>query len=439
MRKVPIAAELLFSLAVLLAGSSLGADAVVRPGSVSADYERMRSAAFARMSGEEMAEAERSVMRTVCDMALVPPRLEMHPATNRYACRPIASAFHGYAINRRLAEIRMWKFAMNGGACGTRGGRLWRVWMAGEDGPEAYVVGARSDDLGKTWSEPLFVVDGHFKGDWCHGLALQRSNLFANLWTDPYGKMHLFLCQMTQIYDGRLSLWEFVCDDPDAKEIVWSEARYLWHGMPHNKPTVLKNGAWLLPVTLERDVNGLWPDLPRGCGALISKDEGGTWMPGGFARPEGTDHWCEHAFVELSDGRIKMVLRTGKGPMESYSADGGLTWSKPVSTSGWFRNPVARFQFMKLRSGCWLLVKNGDDRLSYDDNYGLSGSGRNKLKAYFSSDEGKTWGAPVVLDLRDSVAYPDACELADGSVYVSWEFDRRGRAEICGKIIRPLH
>ena len=40
------------------------------------------------------------------------------------------------------------------------------------------------------------------------------------------------------------------CDNPDADQPVWSAPRRLWHGMTLNKPVVLKNGDWLMPISL---------------------------------------------------------------------------------------------------------------------------------------------------------------------------------------------
>jgi len=39
---------------------------------------------------------------------------------------------------------------MNGSVSVTKKGRLWATWLGGEDGPEGFVIGAKSDDAGKT-------------------------------------------------------------------------------------------------------------------------------------------------------------------------------------------------------------------------------------------------------------------------------------------------
>ena len=72
-----------------------------------------------------------------------------------------------------------------------------------------------------------------------------------------------------------------------------------------------------------------------------------------------------------------------------------------------------------------LLVKNGDSVTSCDGVHC-----RNKLKAYISRDEGKTWSAGYELDMRGWADYPDAAQGPDGRIAISWGVDRRGLAEI---------
>jgi len=38
-------------------------------------------------------------------------------------------------------------------------GRLWISWFGGDDSRDAYILLAKSDDDGKTWSKPLFIID----------------------------------------------------------------------------------------------------------------------------------------------------------------------------------------------------------------------------------------------------------------------------------------
>ena len=71
------------------------------------------------------------------------------------------------------------------------------------------------------------------------------------------------------------------------------------------------------------------------------------------------------------------------------------------------------------------MVKNGDSVTRCDGVHC-----RNKLKAYISKDEGKTWSVGYELDMRGWADYPDAAQGPDGRIAISWGVDRRGLAEI---------
>jgi predicted neuraminidase len=232
-------------------------------------------------------------------------------------------------------------------------------------------------------------------------------------------------------YDGRSGVWASVCNNPDGDEPVWSAPKRIWHGVTLNKPTVRSDGAWLLPISLNclgiRN-SGLGPfrgafqnlDPYRGAHVFVSRDQGVTWKSQSrvvFPYPD----WDEHMFVELKDGRLWMVARTDKGPMQAFSSDGGQTWSQPSVPSG-FSNPAARFFIRRLSSGRILIVKNGDSIMANGE--------RNKLSAWLSEDEGETWQGGLILDERDGVSYPDGFQSPDGTIYISYDRNRSTDGEI---------
>ncbi len=64
----------------------------------------------------------------------------------------------------------------------------------------------------------------------------------------------------------------------------------------------------------------------------------------------------EHMMVELRDGRLWMLARTKGQPHESFSSDGGKTWSEPRQAAT-VQNINARFFLRRLKSGRILLVR----------------------------------------------------------------------------------
>src|SRR5690606_256782 len=154
---------------------------------------------------------------------------------------------------------------------------------------------------------------------------------------------------------GRAGVWTAVCENPDADEPKWSKPRRIWHGVTLNKPTVLSNGEWMLPISLDQrpglgKFKGCFKELDglRGANVFVSSDQGATWKRRGCVTFPNPD-WHEHMIVECKDGTLWMLARTAKGLMQSRSADYGTTWSEPTAAA--IQHPVARFHIRRLASG----------------------------------------------------------------------------------------
>lgn len=314
----------------------------------------------------------------------------------------------------------------------TAGGRLWAAWVGGGDNEKAYAVLASSDDGGETWSAPRMVIDPHDKA-----LPLARRTIVGVLWCDPAGRLWFFFDQAMSYYDGRAGIWATRCDDPDADEPRWLPARRLWHGCSLNKPIVLKSGKWILPASLwDREKihspfteNFHELDEYRGANVLESADMGETWAwKGGVAFP--SPDFDEINLVEMEDGRIWMTARTRElGVWESFSDDGGASWTEPRETQ--IKNVNSRHFLRRLPSGNLLLVKHGRlagrrTEMQIDAETGREKpyTGRSELTAFLSDDEGVSWKGGLVLDERIPVTYPDGCFAPDGTIWVSYDFAR---------------
>ena len=368
---------------------------------------------FEAMSPEEVRAFENEVkakiktldriegLELMADLDLIPPRMNTSPLPE-----------YGYD---RL------DYGMTIGMERTPGGRLWACWVAGGDSPKAFFVLASSDDDGETWSEPRLVVDSHNPN-----LPRDRSILVGNLWTDPIGRLWLIFDQSMDMFDGRGGVWASVCKNPDADQPTWSPPRRIWHGVTLNKPTVLANGQWMLPISLDQrgglgHFKGAFKELDplRGANVFVSTDQGETWQRRGMVQFPKPD-WHEHMIVQRRDGTLWMLARTGNGIMESTSTDGGRTWSEPVPSN--IKHPVARFHIRRLASGRILLIKHGETIDGHE--------GRSKLTAWLSDDEGRTWKGGLMLDERKGISYPDGVQAPDGTIYISYDRNRSTDGEI---------
>jgi hypothetical protein len=313
-------------------------------------------------------------------------------------------------------------YAMARGIELTAGGRLWAAWVAGGDNDRAFIVAATSDDRGITWSHPKFVIRSHDP----ENTPLRRRPRVSNFWADPTGRLWFFYDQSMASYDGRAGLWAIVCDNPAAAKPAWSAPRRIWHGSMLNKPIVLKDGAWAMPVTLwaRNKISAPLRDAYRELDELrmahvfVSTDRGGTWERRGGVRIPDTE-FDEHVLVELRDGRIWLLARSTRGIMESFSHDGGRTWSEPALR---FPHVSSRFFMARAASGNLLFVRHGnlDERTP----------SRSHLRAFLSADEGASWQGGLLLDERDRVSYPDGVQAPDGTFFVVYDRDRAAEREI---------
>ncbi|MEI6714804.1 MAG: sialidase family protein [Verrucomicrobiota bacterium] len=312
-------------------------------------------------------------------------------------------------------------------------GRVWAAWVGNGDSPNGFFMLASSDDDGKSWSKPRVVIDPTDP----EGQPNRRA-LVGNLWTDPLGRLWCFFDQSLGYFDGRAGDWYIRCDDPDAAEPVWTKPVRFADGCTLNKPTVLSNGEWLLPVSLwTRNMIGTWSgakgfpgvekfkdlhkdlDSIRMANVYVSSDKGETWTRrGGVTFPQS--QFDEHMIIERRDGSLWMLGRTNQGLSESTSTDQGRTWSEPQPSA--IRNPSARIFIRRLASGNLLLVKNGPIDVALPR--------RSSLMAFLSQDDGKSWGAGLLLDDRSEVSYPDGFQAPDGTIHILYDWNRHTDAEI---------
>ncbi len=284
-------------------------------------------------------------------------------------------------------------------------GRIWGCWTGTGDKKDGYFLLATCDD-GVTWSKPRLAVGARIEPKQKLGGAL-----VGNLWSDPKGRLWLFFDQQIGDPQGRITNWFIRCDNPDAQTPVWSRPVQFAEGCTLNKPTVLNDGDWLLPVSD-------WHK--KTARVFVSVDEGNSWAERSSVKFPDWE-FDEHMMVELRDGRLWMLARTKGQPHECFSSDRGRTWTEPQQAKT-VQNINARFFLRRLKSGRLLLVKNGspDERLKK----------RSHMSAWLSDDDGQTWHGGLMLDERVGVSYPDGFESPDGAIHILYDWNRHTDAEI---------
>ena len=362
------------------------------------------------MTEDEIKEHVFLLGRQIADLALIPPIINTSPSSK-------------YQYDQQSYVMALTNEI-------TPKGRLWVAWIGNEDGPASILLAAKSDDGGKTWSNPCLVIDAMIPD-----FTVPRTVIIGNFWTDPTGRLWLFFDQTMDHHDGRGGVWVTICENPDADQPVWSKPKRIWHGAMLNKPTILSSGEWVL-CTYLLQVNpprpgyrigfnvvgfNVFPELEpyRGVNLLVSKDQGRTWELRSVQKFPNPD-WHEPMVVEKQNGQLWMLTRTRTGIMETFSNDKGYTWTEPIPSIN-FKHPNSRFFFRRLASNRILLIKNGTQLNEHN--------GRNQFSAWLSEDDGQTWKGGLIIDDQQRVTYPDGTQGSDGTIYITYDHNR-GDGEI---------
>jgi hypothetical protein len=309
----------------------------------------------------------------------------------------------------------------------TPGGRLWVAWYSGttpgekiERCPNAYVVVTTSGDGGKTWEEVL-AIDPDGPGP--------LKSMDPRPWVDPAGRLwiiwHTTINGISHVYQHKKA-WAMLADDGEKENPVWSLPRYIADGVMINQPVVLSTGDWLFAVHDRKSVEmGLIK-------AVVSEDRGQSFQVRGAVEVSHELHGIEPMAVERKDGSLWILIRTGnagdlatpQGISEIFSKDRGVTWSPPRPSA--IKHTASRFHLGRLQSGNLLLVKHS----AIDVDLASMKKQRRELTAFLSQDDGRSWSKGLVIDERVGCSYPDAEQTADGTIYVTWDFNRSKDQEI---------
>ena len=275
----------------------------------------------------------------------------------------------------------------------------WTEFYAGsgaDHGP-ARISGKVSKDGGRTWGKKYTLVEND------GGCNVMEVN-FLRLKT---GDIALFHCQKnTESTDCRVMMRT---SSDEGK--TWSTAKQLspvghYTGLTNGRSLRLKSGRILLEA---------WESGYSYC--YLSDDEGETWRESQRVKP--ADGCWEPACVELKNGRVMMLMRTGMGGQyKSLSEDGGETWSEPVKTA--LTGTAAPVSISRVPT-------TGDLLAIWNNNLGkdLPGNvGRTPLTSAISTDEGETWGHLRNLEegTHDAWAYPAVTWLGDQALVTYFNY-----------------
>lgn len=324
------------------------------------------------------------------------------------------------------------------GVTATSENTLWAAWYGGgnDEGPDNFVMLARSTDRGESWTDILTVI---------HHPHEKIRTFDPVVWTAPDGTLWVFYNQAYGWWDGRAGVWAITCADPNADQPQWSSPRRIADGIMMNKPTVLADGRWLLPVAVwshapkndpqrpERNVPEEfkhWDPSKAGTKLVESRDSGKTFTEIA-SLPTKDVRFDEHMIVERKNGSLWLLIRGINGIQESFSTNRGHTWSKPQPSS--IPHINSRFFIRRLHSGALLLVRHltpEETGIPREKENGKKQNDRSHLTAWISDDDGKTWLGGLLLDKREEVSYPDGSQFDDGTIVITYDISRKKDRQI---------
>jgi len=337
----------------------------------------------------------------------------------------------------------------------TPGGGLLAVWFHGSGertADDVLLQGARKTKGSDTWSAPFLMADTPNLPDcnpvlfvdpddtlWLFWLTVQSNQWESSLlkyrtstdyeggrppqwdWQDViHVRPRNFEAQFTAMLDKAQSALAPFLDQGGALQELADrgyeaaqdklQRRLGWMTRVH--PIITRDGRLML---------GLYSDLFNCSLAAFTDDSGATWS---FSEPILYDRVTylgniQPSFVQKKNGDIVAFMRDNGIPKhvrKAVSNDGGRTW--PETGLAPIRDPGASVECVALESGRWVLVNNNQV------------NGRHRLTAHLSEDEGETWEWSRPLEEvppgKGSFSYPSVIQAADGSIHVTYSYNKAG-------------
>lgn len=213
----------------------------------------------------------------------------------------------------------------------------------------------------------------------------------------------------------KVSEWKGWMKTSNDHGITWSAASALPEGLigpVKNKPVLLANGVLLAPSSTEG--NGWKIHFEA------STDKGKTWKKIGPINDGKTLNAIQPSILVHKDGRLQVLARSrDRAILESWSKDGGKTWSPLAKTS--LPNNNSGTDAVTMKDGRHVLVYNhvlppGE----------LAKGPRTPLNLSVSRD-GVTWYAALILEDSpiSQYSYPSVIQSKDGMLHVVYTWRRQ--------------
>lgn len=215
--------------------------------------------------------------------------------------------------------------------------------------------------------------------------------------------------------------WGMLMTSEDGGK-TWSKPRKLGEdktighllGPVKNKPVQLADGSILCPSSTEHLIGEEWMVHFE-----LTRDLGKTWEVIGPINDGKAFDAIQPSILFYGDNKMQVLCRTQQSVIsQSWSEDGGKTWSEMTATA--LPNPNSGTDAVTLKDGRQLLVYNHTTR------EGEEPKGRNMLNVALSND-GIEWTPVMTLEnepAKVGYSYPAVIQTSDGLVHITYTYRR---------------
>ena len=366
------------------------------------------------MPDRRMNAAMRIVNLSFAALLLCPPLVRSQDGTGP---RSRADVVGNISIYESPSEYCAWPSIAR-----TLGGDLFVLFTRTEEhlGPNGAILLSRSTDNGKTWLQPVVVLDSPIDDRESGITTLRDGRIVGHFWSTFHTIEYYERLAPNSYGRDLLDRWIAMVGQPsyrDAKKysgtstMVSGDGGRTWSKLTRGHDSVhggieLANGVLLLAS---------YRETPDSIGVYMADSVSGPWRRLATIISQEPDSlsFGEPHILQLKSGRVIMMIRATARPYndsdprcalwESYSDDNGKTWVAPFATSLWGFPP-----HLALLADGRVLCTYGYRRPPYGQRACLS-------------NDGVSWNPWDEVVLRDDapngdLGYPASVELEGGFV-----------------------
>lgn len=298
-----------------------------------------------------------------------------------------------------------------------------RFDMSGDAGSHRIdIVVRRSEDNGRTWSEPLTIAQGQGKGSFDYGFGDPA------LVVTKKGRIICLSCAGNKsFWDGQTDVAIMVSDDNGK---TWTRPADLVHERLDNRVDNLRNalGSHGFFVTSGRGLCTSDGTVMFACNyktasgqvreyVLYSKDEGDHWTLDGHMAYDGAN---EAKLLEMNDGRLMMSIRQAGDRGFNITSGRNLDWGKQWRDST-LRGASCNAEPLYYRRD----ARGRRDLILHTNLFTIPGLQRADLWLCGSTDQGRSWRKLMQLQ-PGAASYSTIDRLRNGDVTIFFEDESNG-------------